>query len=96
MNGPGKVEGSADLLRSLKARHGSIDAIAQSSTSLGLLISKALCNLLDLINSSCNTAPCVVLQCGVTLSVQAKMGVVLAFNEPVPALIAVSSPWLDG
>lgn len=37
-----------------------------------------------------------MLQYRVTLTVQPEVGVILSFNEPKSALVAITTPWLDG
>lgn len=57
---------------------------------------KPVCNRLQLRDISCHTPPGNILKGRVALAVQSEMCIIQSFDEPVSALEAVATPWLDG
>lgn len=68
--------------------------LAQLLRVLRFLLCQLLSNLSDLVDGARNAPPGICLQRWVTLPVEAKMGIVLAFYKPVASFQFVPSPWL--
>lgn len=78
-----------------EAWDGSVDAPTQRPSCLcAVLFVELLCEQLNFLDVSSHVVPLRIASVPMVFAVNPEVGVVLAFNQEVPSLVAVSSPRL--